>query len=80
MQLWIGIIGSLIMAGALGGVFYLIIKQNAAIGNKTIQFLAVALVLPLLLVLGVFGIVRQEVIGTLVGVVVGFVLSTFSKE
>jgi hypothetical protein len=68
------------MAGALGGVFYLIIKQNAAIGNKTIQFLAVALVLPLLLVLGVFGIVRQEVIGTLVGVVVGFVLSTFSKE
>lgn len=80
MQLWIGLMGALIMAGGLGGIFYLIIKQNAGIGNKTIQFLAIVLVLPLLLILGVYGIVRQEVIGTIVGVVVGFVLSNFGKE
>jgi hypothetical protein len=79
-QFWIGLIAVLIMAGGLGGIFYLVIKQNAAIGNKTIQFLAIVFVLPLLLILGVYGILRTETIGTLLGVIVGFVLSWFAKE
>jgi len=78
-QFWIGLIAVLIMAGGLGGVLYLVIKQNASIGVKTTQFLAVALVLPLLLVLGIFGILRQE-IGPLVGVIIGYVLSGHWKE
>ena len=52
MQFWIGLIAVLIMAGGLGGIYYLVIKQNATIGAKATQFLAVVLVLPLLLVLG----------------------------
>jgi len=80
MQLWIGAIGALIMAGALGGVFYLVIKQNASIGIKTIQFMAIALVLPLMLVLGIFGILRQETIGPIIGVIIGYVLSGHWKE
>ena len=79
-QFWIGLIAVLIMAGGLGGVFYLVIKQNASIGVKTTQFLAVVLVLPLLLVLGIFGIFRQETIGPLVGVIIGYVLSGHWKE
>jgi len=80
MQLWIGVIGALIMAGALGGIFYLVIKQNAAIGIKTIQFTAIILVLPLMLVLGIFGVLRQETIGPIIGVVIGYVLSGHWKE
>ncbi len=79
-QLWIGIIGTLIMAGGLGGLFYLITKQNAVIGTKAIQFLAIVFVLPLLLVLGVTNILGRETIGTVVGTIIGFVLSGFSKE
>jgi hypothetical protein len=79
-QFWIGLIAALIMAGGLGGVFYLIIKQNASLGIKTTQFLAVVLVLPLLLSLGMFGILRQETIGPLVGVIIGYVLSGHWKE
>lgn len=80
MQLWVGVIGVLIMAGGLGGVFYLVIRQNASIGVKTTQFLAVALVLPLLFVLGIFGVLRQDTIGPLVGVIIGYVLSGHWKE
>jgi putative flippase GtrA len=79
MQLWIGIIGALIMAGGLAGVFYLVIKKNATFEAKTIQFLCIVFVLPLLLVLGVSGVLRAETIGTVIGVIIGFVLSSFGK-
>lgn len=79
-QFWIGLIAVLIMAGGLGGIYYLVIKQNATIGNKTIQFLAIVFVLPLLLVLGITSVLRSDTIGPLIGVIIGYVLSGFSKE
>jgi hypothetical protein len=79
-QIWIAIIGALIMAGGLGGIYYLIIKQSATLGMKTIQFLAIVFILPLMLVLGVMNVLGRETIGTILGVVVGYVLSGFGKE
>jgi hypothetical protein len=79
-QLWIGLIAALIMAGGLGGIFYLVIKQNATIGVKTIQFLAIVFIVPLLLILGMSGVLRTETIGPLIGVIIGFVLSNFGRE
>jgi hypothetical protein len=79
-QLWIDLIAVLIMAGGLYGIYYLVIKQNSAIGNKTIQFLAIVFVVPLMLILGIHGVLRAETIGTLLGVIVGYVLSGFGKE
>jgi hypothetical protein len=55
-------------------------QTNATIGNKTIQFLAIVFVLPLLLILGILGVLRTETIGPLIGVIVGYVLSGFGKE
>ena len=80
MQLSIGIIAVLIMAGALGGTYFLAFKQNAEIGVNAIRFLAIAFTLPLLVTLGVTGVLRAETIGPLVGVIVGYVLSGFGKE
>ena len=79
-QVWIAIIGALIMAGGLGGIYYLVIKQNATLGVKTIQFVAIIFVLPLMLILGVMNVLGRETIGTLLGVIVGYVLSGFGKE
>ena len=80
-QIWIAVIGAVIMAGGLGGVLYLIIKQQAAISTRLILFLTIALVVPLLLVLGIMNTLGRETIGTLLGVIVGFVLSLgFGKE
>jgi len=47
---------------------------------KTIQFLAIVFILPLMLVLGVMNVLGRETIGTILGVVVGYVLSGFGKE
>jgi len=80
MQIWIAVIAALIMAGGLGGIYYLIIKQNAVVGAKTIQLLSVVFVLPLMLALGVTGILRSETIGPLIGVIIGYVLSGSWKE
>ncbi len=79
-QIWIAVIGALIMAGGLGGVFYLVNKQNATLGIKTIQFLSIVFILPLMLVLGVLNILGREIIGTVVGVILGWVLSSFAKD
>lgn len=79
-QIWIALIAVLIMAGGLGGVLYLVIKQQAGINNKIIQFLAITFVLPLLVALGVVNTLGRETIGTLLGVIVGYVLSGFGKE
>ncbi len=79
-QFWIGLIAVLIMAGGLYGIYYLVIKQNAAIGVRTIQFLAIVFILPLLLILGILNVLRAETIGPLVGVIIGYVLSNFVKE
>ncbi len=80
MQLWIGLLAVIIMGGGLGGIFYLVIKQQTGINTKMIQFLAVIFILPLILVLGIFNIIGRETIGTLLGVVIGYVLSGFGKE
>jgi hypothetical protein len=80
-QLWIAVIAVLIMAGGLGGIYYLIIKQNAVIGTKTLQFISIVFVLPLMLALGVTNVLGRETIGPLIGVIVGYVLAAgFGKD
>ena len=74
-QIWIAIIGSLIMAGSLGGIYYLVIKQNAIIGPKTLQLVSIVFVLSLMLVLGVLNVIGRETIGPIVGVILGYVLA-----
>jgi hypothetical protein len=80
MTLWIGLLAVLVMAGGLGGIFYLIIKQQAVIGAKTIQYTAIIFIVPALIVLGIMNVLGRETIGTLLGVIVGYVLSGFGKE
>lgn len=80
MRLWIELFAVLIMAGGLGGIFYLIIKQNAVIGLKTIQFIAIVFILPMLLILGLEGSIGRETLSVLLGAIVGFLLSGSGKE
>jgi hypothetical protein len=68
------------MAAGLGGVLYLIIKQGAGITTKMIQFLTIAFMLPLLLILGIMNSLGRDTIGVLLGVIVGYVLSGFGKD
>lgn len=79
-QIWIAVIAALIMAGGLGGLYYLVIKQNAMIDFKALQFASIVLILPLMLALGVMGILHSDTIGPLIGVIVGYVLAGSRKE
>jgi hypothetical protein len=79
-QIWIAVIGAFIMAAGLGGVLYLIIKQGAGITTKMIQFLTIAFLRPLLLILGIMNSLGRDTIGVLLGVIVGYVLSGFGKD
>jgi hypothetical protein len=79
-QIWIAVIAALIMAGGLGGFYYLVIKQNAVIDFKALQFASIVLVLPLMLALGVMGVLHSDTIGPLIGVIVGYVLAGSRKE
>jgi len=79
-QVWIAVIAALIMAGGLGGLYYLVIKQSAVIDFKALQFASIVLVLPLMLALGVLGVLHSDTIGPLLGVIVGYVLTGSRKE
>jgi len=80
-QMSIAVVAALIMAGGLGGIFYLIIKQNAVVGIRMLQFVAIVLIMPLMLALGVMNVLRSETIGPIIGVIVGYVLAAgFGKE
>ena len=80
-QMSIAVVAALIMAGGLGGIFYLIIKQNAVVGARMLQFVAIVLIMPLMLALGVMNVLRSETIGPIIGVIVGYVLAAgFGKE
>ncbi len=79
-KVWIAAIGVLIMAAGLGGVLYLIITQQTAITTKVVQFLTIAFLLPLLLILGLTNSLGKDTIGTLLGVIVGYILSGFGKD
>jgi hypothetical protein len=82
-QVWINviaIIASLIIAGGLYGIFYLVVRQNATIGIRAIHFLAIVFVLPLLIILGIYDKIDRGTIGTVLGVIIGYVLSGFGKE
>ncbi len=79
-QIWISIIGALIMAAGVGGVLYLIIAKQTGITEKMIKFLTIACLLPLLLILGVTNALSRDTISTLVGVIVGYGLAGFGKD
>jgi len=77
---WIAVVAALIMAGGLGGLYYLVIKQNAVIDLKVLQLASIVLVLPLMLALGALNVLRSETIGPIIGVIIGYVLSGSRKE
>jgi hypothetical protein len=79
-EMLIAVIAALVMAGGLGGIYYLIVKQNAVVGVKTLQLVSIVLVLPLMLALGVMGVLRNETIGPLIGVIIGYALGGSWKE
>ena len=79
-QMWVALLAVLVMGGGLGGIYYLILKQNAVIGIRTMQLVAIVLILPLMLALGVLNVIGRETISPIIAVIVGYSLSGFGRD
>jgi len=74
------IVAVLIMLGGVGGIFYGVFKGTIALSSRTIQFLAIAFALPMILILSLEGRVGSDATSAVIGMVVGYTLSELSKK
>ena len=79
-QMWIALLAVVVMGVGLGGIYYLILKQNAVVGVRTMQLVTIVLILPLMLALGVLNVIGRETISPIIAVIVGYALSGFGRD
>ncbi len=80
MKYLIEILVVLMMIGGAGGILYGVLKGTLAFSGRTIQFLAIAVALPALVLLAMESRMGGETVSGIIGVVVGFALSSMSKQ
>lgn len=80
MKAWIELAAAVIMIGGLGGLLYDRYKHQKGIGVRAIQFLAVMFVIPAILILALERVLSSESTATLLGTIVGYVLSGIGKD
>jgi hypothetical protein len=70
-----------IMALAVTGVIWdRFIKHRTGLGVRAIQFSAVVLLIPAIVLLAIQGSLDHQALGTLLGAVAGYTLSNFGPE
>jgi len=74
------IVAVLIMMGGVGGKFYGVFKGTIAPSIRTLQFLAIAMVIPAVLILSLEQSIGNESTAALLGTIVGYVLAGGVKE
>ena len=74
------VVMALIMIITLCGVLYERYKKNKGIGVRVIQFLAIAMLLPAIVILSLEGSLDTQTTATLLGAIVGYVLSGIGKD
>lgn len=68
------------MAGGLVGVFVNRLHLKRGLGIRIIQFLAVAFILPTIVILSLEGVLESQASATLLGTIIGYVLSGIGKD
>jgi hypothetical protein len=77
---WVQLGMLLLMLVGLVGILHNRLKLDKGIGVRAIQFLAVVEVLPAIVILSLEGILEGQTTGTLLGAVIGYVLSGIGKD
>ena len=68
------------MTIGLIGIFQNRIKTGKGIGKRIIQFTGLLIIIPSIILLTLEGIIKAEILGTLFGAIIGYVLSDLAKE
>jgi F0F1-type ATP synthase assembly protein I len=80
MRIAIEIVACVIMVGGVLGVFIERFRTRRGIGVRVIQFLAITLVLPSILILSLEDVLSGQTTATLIGVIVGYILSGTGRD
>lgn len=80
MRISVEIVACVVMIAGLLGVFIERYRTKRGIGVRVIQFLTVTLVLPTILILSLEGVLNGQTTATLIGAVVGYILSGIGKD
>ncbi len=80
MKYLIEVLVALMMIGGAGGILYGVFKGTLAFSGRTIQFLALTVALPAMVLLAMESRMGSEAVSGMVGVVVGFALSSMTKH
>lgn len=74
------VVAVLIMLGGVGGIFYGVFKGTITLSSRTIQFLAIAFVVPAILILSMERSIGNEGTAALIGTIVGYALSGIGRN
>lgn len=80
MRIAVEIVACTVMVLGLLGVFYERYRSKRGIGVRVIQLLTVTLVLPTILILSLENVLTGQTTATLIGAVVGYILSGIGKD
>ena len=80
MRYLIEVLVALMMIGCAGGILYGVYKGTLAFSARTIQFLALAVGLPAIILLAMEARMGGEGVSGIIGVIVGFALSSMTKQ
>jgi hypothetical protein len=69
------ILAVLIMLGGVSGIFYGVFKGTITLSVRTLQFLAISMVIPAVLILSLERSIGNESTAALLGMIVGYVLA-----
>lgn len=66
----------------LGVIFGFINRthQYLGVGKRYIQYIAVVILLPIILILAMQGIIEKQLLGGLLGAIIGYTLSDLAKD
>jgi hypothetical protein len=80
-RFWIEIIAALTIPLAIGAVFYQRHQAGGgAMGLRTLQVLAIAVLAPLILILGLEKVLEPSAVGALIGALLGYLLSGIGSD
>jgi hypothetical protein len=79
-RFWIEIIAALTIALAVGAIMYRQFQQGGAVSIRTIQLLTIAVMAPLILILGLERVLEPSAVGALIGALLGYLLSGIGND
>jgi len=80
LRIGIEVAAGLVMIGGIAGILWERKKSGRGFGVRVIQMATVLLVMPIILILALEGVLENQTTATLIGTIIGYVLSGIGKD